>query len=155
MSSCRSRDIQEIRIITNQRSLHTHSISPSLPSNSVLLRTLATPINPADVNQIQGVYPSKPPFTSVLGTSEPSAVGGNEGCFEVLSVSPSISAVAKGDWVIMRSTGFGTWRTHALAGESEVLTNPRAASARLRAAERLDAPLPASIAGVSRSGGWS
>jgi trans-2-enoyl-CoA reductase len=121
MSSRKSPDIRETRISIYKNSLHKHSISPSLPSGNVLLRTLATPINPADVNQIQGVYPSKPPFTSLLGTSTPSAVGGNEGCFEVLSVSPSITSVAKGDWVIMRSTGFGTWRTHAVAGEAQVL----------------------------------
>ncbi|KAL2062367.1 hypothetical protein VTL71DRAFT_6633 [Oculimacula yallundae] len=102
-------------------SLHTHSISPSLPSSTLLLRTLATPINPADINQIQGVYPSKPPFTSLLGTSSPSAVAGNEGCFEVQSVSSSIKTLQKGDWVIMKSTNFGTWRTHALASESAVL----------------------------------
>jgi trans-2-enoyl-CoA reductase len=101
--------------------LHTHSISPSLPSTSLLLRTLATPINPADINQIQGVYPSKPPFTSLLGTPSPSAVGGNEGSFEVLSIGSSIKGVSKGDWVITSSTGFGTWRTHALASESQVL----------------------------------
>ncbi|TGO89682.1 hypothetical protein BPOR_0098g00130 [Botrytis porri] len=102
-------------------SLHNHSISPSLPSKSMLLRTLATPINPADINQIQGVYPSKPPFTSLLGTEAPSAVGGNEGCFEVMSLGPGISTLSKGDWVIMKSTGFGTWRTHAIAEESQVL----------------------------------
>ncbi|TAQ84529.1 hypothetical protein B7494_g7158 [Chlorociboria aeruginascens] len=102
-------------------SLHTHSISPSLPSDSLLLRTLATPINPADINQIQGVYPSRPPFTSLIGTSSPSAVGGNEGCLEVVSTGSSIKSVTKGDWVIMRSTGFGTWRTHTLATESDIL----------------------------------
>ncbi|EHL00205.1 putative trans-2-enoyl-CoA reductase, mitochondrial [Glarea lozoyensis 74030] len=87
----------------------------------LLLRTLASPINPADINQIQGVYPSKPPFTSLLGTSVPSAVAGNEACFEVQSIGSSIKSVAKGDWVIMRSTGFGTWRTHALAEEKDIL----------------------------------
>lgn len=106
-------------------SLHTHSISPSLPPQTLLLRTLATPINPADINQIQGVYPSKPPLTSLLGTAEPSAVGGNEGCFEIAS-SPSASPsnpqnLQKGDWVIMSHTSFGTWRTHALAGFDDVL----------------------------------
>merc|ERR1712093_57138 len=102
-------------------SLHNHSISPSLPSTSPLIRTLAPPINPADINQIQGVYPSKPPFTSLLGTPTPSAVAGNEGCFEVSGVGSSIKTLQKGDWVIMKSTGFGTWRTHALAPESSVL----------------------------------
>ncbi|KAH8660762.1 hypothetical protein BGZ60DRAFT_506993 [Tricladium varicosporioides] len=106
--------------------LHTHSISPSLPPQSLLLRALATPINPADINQIQGVYPSKPPFTSLLGTSLPSAVGGNEGCFEILSLGSSLQTsskqnLKKGDWVIMKNTGFGTWRTHALAEEKDVL----------------------------------
>ncbi|KAF4633081.1 hypothetical protein G7Y89_g5036 [Cudoniella acicularis] len=101
--------------------LHTHSISPSLPSQSLLLRALATPINPADINQIQGVYPSRPPFTSLLGTSQPSAVGGNEGCFEIASVGSSVKDLQKGDWVIMRSTGFGTWRTHTLASSTDVL----------------------------------
>jgi trans-2-enoyl-CoA reductase len=102
-------------------SLHTHSISPSLPPGALLLRTLATPINPADINQIQGVYPVKPPFTSLLGTSAPSAVGGNEGCFEVVSVGSNIKSVSKGDWVIMKNTGFGTWRTHTLAEDKDIL----------------------------------
>ncbi|KAG0650352.1 Trans-2-enoyl-CoA reductase (NADPH) [Hyphodiscus hymeniophilus] len=102
-------------------SLHTHSISPSLPSSTLLLRTLATPINPADINQIQGVYPSKPPFTSLLGTQQPSAVAGNEGCFEISSVGSGIKSLSKGDWVIMKNTGFGTWRTHTLAEDSNVL----------------------------------
>ncbi len=39
--------------------------------------------------------------------------------------------------------------------ESEVLSNPRAASARLRAAERLDAPLPPVLAAVHGAGGRS
>lgn len=102
-------------------SLHTHSISPSLPAKTLLLRTLAAPLNPADINQLQGVYPSKPPFTALLGTASPSAVAGNEACFEVVSLSSSVSSVQKGDWVIMKNTGFGTWRTHALAQESDVI----------------------------------
>ncbi|TVY35076.1 Enoyl-[acyl-carrier-protein] reductase, mitochondrial [Lachnellula subtilissima] len=102
-------------------SLHTHSITPSLPPSTLLLRTLATPINPADINQIQGVYPARPPFTSLLGTPAPSAVGGNEGCFEILSSPAPSTNLSKGDWVIMRSTGFGTWRTHATASPDDVI----------------------------------
>ncbi|KAI0972078.1 hypothetical protein F4678DRAFT_67912 [Xylaria arbuscula] len=95
--------------------LHTHSISPSLPSSTVLLRTLAAPINPADVNTIQGTYGVKPPFNASIGTAEPSALPGNEGVFEVASTPPSSSDLKKGDWVIPARTGFGTWRTHAVA----------------------------------------
>ncbi|KAI0402465.1 hypothetical protein F4802DRAFT_575886 [Xylaria palmicola] len=99
--------------------LHTHSISPSLPSSSVLLRTLAAPINPADVNTIQGTYGAKPSFTSLIGTAEPSALPGNEGVFEVVSSPPASSGLRRGDWVIPARTGFGTWRTHAVAPAAE------------------------------------
>lgn len=85
----------------------------------MLLRTLAAPINPADVNTIQGTYGAKPAFSSLLGTASPSVVPGNEGVFEV--VSSSSPGLAKGDWVIPQKTQFGTWRTHALAAASAVL----------------------------------
>ncbi|KAI0837961.1 NAD(P)-binding protein [Hypoxylon sp. FL0890] len=99
--------------------LHTHSISPTLPSSSVLLRTLAAPINPADVNTIQGTYGAKPSFSNLIGTAEPSVIPGNEGVFEV--VSSSSPAVSKGDWVIPKKTQFGTWRTHALTPVDTVI----------------------------------
>ncbi|KAI4252154.1 MAG: hypothetical protein LQ352_004438 [Teloschistes flavicans] len=100
--------------------LHTHSISP--PHSSLLtLRTLAAPLNPADINQIQGSYPTAPPFTQTLGTPQPSAVPGNEACFEVLSAGSGCKNVAKGDWVIPRQTGLGTWRTHAQVEEDRVM----------------------------------
>lgn len=102
-------------------SLHTHSISPSIPSTSLLLRMLAAPVNPADINQIQGVYPSQPRFTSLLGTSRPSAIGGNEGCFEVVTVGSSVKNFTKGDWVITKRPCFGTWRTHALVDEESTM----------------------------------
>jgi trans-2-enoyl-CoA reductase len=38
-----------------------------------------------------------------------------------VSVGSSINSVSKGDWVIMKNTGFGTWRTHTLAGEKDIL----------------------------------
>ena len=82
---------------------------------------LTCPINPADVNQIQGVYPSKPEMTTLLGTSEPSAVAGNEGVAEVINLGSGVSTLQKGDWVIMKSTGMGTWRTHMAVDESSLL----------------------------------
>lgn len=100
--------------------LHGHSISP--PSGStVVLRMLTSPINPADVNQIQGVYPSKPDMDTLLGTAEPSAVAGNEGVAEVINTGSGVKTLAKGDWVIMKSTAMGTWRTHMAVDESRLL----------------------------------
>ena len=84
------------------------------------LRTLTAPLNPADINQIQGTYPTAPPFTSTLGTSDPTAVPGNEACFEVLAVGSAVKNVAKGDWVIAKHTGLGTWRTHMQVEEGKV-----------------------------------
>ncbi|PSR78845.1 alcohol dehydrogenase superfamily, zinc-containing protein [Coniella lustricola] len=100
-------------------SLHTHSISPSLPSSSVLVRTLAAPVNPADVNLIQGTYGAKPVYTTHLGTAVPTSIPGNEGCLEVLSVGSGVASLKKGDWCIPASTGFGTWRTHALVENAD------------------------------------
>ncbi|RCH78361.1 mitochondrial 2-enoyl thioester reductase, partial [Rhizopus stolonifer] len=55
---------------------------PALTADTVHVKFLASPINPADVNMIQGVYPIKPTFQQ-LGTEESLAVGGNEGLAEV------------------------------------------------------------------------
>ena len=93
-------------------SLHSHSISPA-SKDLVTLRFLASPINPADINQIQGVYPSKPTFTTSLSTPDPIAVGGNEGVAEVISAGSGVKGFSRGDWVVMKAPGFGTWRTHA------------------------------------------
>ncbi|KND89766.1 putative trans-2-enoyl-CoA reductase, mitochondrial [Tolypocladium ophioglossoides CBS 100239] len=101
--------------------LHNHSISPSIPSSSILVRSLAAPINPADINTIQGTYGSKQPLTSLIGTSEPSAVPGTEGVFEVLSTGSPSSELKKGDWVIPAVSQIGTWRTHAVLGADELL----------------------------------
>jgi len=103
-------------------SLHGHSISPP-HSNFMTLRFLASPINPADINQIQGVYPSKPTFTTNLGTPNPIAVAGNEGVAEIIALGEGVKkeGFKKGDWVFMKGPGFGTWRTHASATTNDVV----------------------------------
>ncbi|RAL15318.1 enoyl-[acyl-carrier-protein] reductase [Aspergillus homomorphus CBS 101889] len=100
--------------------LHKHSISAP-HGTQVNLRLLAAPLNPADVNQIQGVYPSRPPFETSLGTQTPCAVAGNEGAFEVISTGSNVTNIKKGDWVVMKQTGQGTWRTHAQMDESQLI----------------------------------
>ncbi|KAI5292021.1 mitochondrial 2-enoyl thioester reductase [Ascosphaera acerosa] len=101
-------------------SLHRHSV-PAPAGTAVNVRLLATPLNPADVNQIQGVYPSRPEMTRLLGTPEPSAVGGNEGAFEVVSTGGGVKSLRKGDWVIMKQSAQGTWRTHAQFDEAQLV----------------------------------
>lgn len=42
---------------------------------------------------------------------------GNEGCFEVIAAGSAVKELRKGDWVIPRSPGIGTWRTHVQVDE--------------------------------------
>lgn len=109
--------------------LTTHSYQideENLAANEIVVRTLGAPVNPSDINQIQGVYPSQPEKTTALGTEKPLAVAGNEGLFEVLKVGSAVKDFAPGDWAVPTTVNFGTWRTHALcdAGQMMKLPNP-------------------------------
>ena len=60
-------------------------------------------------------------MNTLVGTSEPSAVAGNEGVGEVINTGSGVKSMGKGDWVIMKSTGQGTWRTHMAVDETQLL----------------------------------
>ncbi|XP_014497247.1 enoyl-[acyl-carrier-protein] reductase, mitochondrial isoform X2 [Vigna radiata var. radiata] len=75
----------------------------------VCVKMLAAPINPSDINRIQGVYPVRP---------NPPAVGGYEGVGEVLSVGSSVTSLSPGDWVIPSPPSFGTWQTYIVKNEN-------------------------------------
>lgn len=88
-------------------------IDPSkIEPNEVILKTLATPINPADVHQVSGNYASAPK-RFILNGQEVS-IGGNEGLFEIIHKGSSVKGYEVGNWVIPKLPSFGTWRTHAL-----------------------------------------
>ncbi|KAJ1925238.1 hypothetical protein IWQ60_004673, partial [Tieghemiomyces parasiticus] len=66
--------------------------------DKLLLKILAAPINPADINQIEGVYPVKPTFDPLHG-----AVAGNECVAEIVAVGNRVTCADRyrvGDWVI-------------------------------------------------------
>lgn len=71
---------------------------------------LASPVNPADINTIQGTYPIKP--------KQFPAVPGNEGVGVVVhsevdnNNSSSGNSLQVGDWVIPSITGIGTWQAY-------------------------------------------
>ncbi|KAF3627217.1 putative trans-2-enoyl-CoA reductase, mitochondrial [Capsicum annuum] len=77
--------------------------------NDVCVRMLAAPVNPADINRIEGVYPVRPP---VPGT------GGWEGVGEVHAVGSTVKALSPGDWVIHSAYLPGTWQTYVVEDES-------------------------------------
>ena len=71
---------------------------------------LLAPINPSDINQIQGKYP----------VHSISNVAGNEGVAQVLwnaianeKMSRNTASLKEGDWVIPAKSGLGTWCTHS------------------------------------------
>ena len=59
---------------------------------------LAAPINPADLNVIEGPYGELPPLPATIG---------NEGCGEILAVGPGVENLRIGQKVL--PLAFGTW----------------------------------------------
>ena len=93
-------------LIINETTLDASNLGP----NDLLLKLICSPINPADVNIIQGKY-------GILPSSLPSTIG-NEGLFEVLETHSSNNNFQKGDWVIPIESNWGTWRSHAIADKN-------------------------------------
>ncbi|CAI9594994.1 unnamed protein product [Staurois parvus] len=81
----------------------------------VKVKMLAAPINPSDLNMIQGTYALLPQLP---------AVGGNEGVGVVAAVGRHVSSVRPGDWVIPVDAGLGTWRTEGIFRESALVRVP-------------------------------
>uniref|UniRef100_A0A182Q4B3 Enoyl-[acyl-carrier-protein] reductase, mitochondrial n=1 Tax=Anopheles farauti TaxID=69004 RepID=A0A182Q4B3_9DIPT len=88
---------------------------PTPKHGEVLIKTLGAPINPADINTIQGKYPVKPTFP---------AVGGNECVGEVVAVGGDGSSLKVGDRVVPFATGLGTWRSHAIYPTNQLMKVP-------------------------------
>ncbi|KAL8115649.1 enoyl-[acyl-carrier-protein] reductase, mitochondrial-like isoform X2 [Apium graveolens] len=80
-----------------------------IKENEVCVKMLAAPINPSDINRIQGVYPVKPQMP---------AVGGYEGVGEVHSLGSAVKGLSPGDLVIPCPPSFGTWQTYVVKGQS-------------------------------------
>ncbi|OXB77886.1 UNVERIFIED_CONTAM: hypothetical protein H355_000641 [Colinus virginianus] len=88
---------------------------PALGHSDVLIKMLAAPINPADINTIQGTYALLAPLP---------AVAGNEGVGRVLEVGPGVVSLSPGDCIIPADAGLGTWRTHVVLPEDSLLRVP-------------------------------
>ena len=86
----------------------SHTLSP----NEVLVKFLAAPINPADINLAEGKYGISVPLP---------AVGGNEGVARVEKVGSQVKSLRPGHWVIPARNAFGTWRQFAIVSEEDDL----------------------------------
>ncbi|XP_043362127.1 enoyl-[acyl-carrier-protein] reductase, mitochondrial isoform X4 [Dermochelys coriacea] len=69
-----------------------------LGHSGVHVKMLAAPINPADINMIQGTYALLPDLP---------AVGGNEGVGQVVEVGSHVTSMKPGDWVIPADAELG------------------------------------------------
>src|SRR6266702_590151 len=98
---------------------------PAPPPQTVNVRFILSPINPADVNVIEGVYPSKPRISSFPGVQGDLFVAGNEGLAEVTSIGNGVKGLERGDWVVMKASQVGTWRSAANLLEGQLLKVPR------------------------------
>ncbi len=85
----------------------------SLGPRQVLVRMLMSPVNPADINVVQGTYP--------IGPSSLPAVGGGEGVGRVEAAGSEVKRLAQGDWVVPRYNMDGTWTTHLVAPEERLI----------------------------------
>jgi len=100
----------------NVLKLETEKLPSSLQPNEILVQMMMAPINPADLNMIEGVYPIQPPIP---------AIAGNEGVAEIVEVGSDVKNMTKGDWVIPAQAGFGTWRNYAVTRADNMLKVPQ------------------------------
>jgi len=87
----------------------------AVQANQVLVKILASPINPSDINIIEGTYGVK---------SSLPAFGGNEGVAEVIAVGSNVTQIKTGDRVVPAKSGLGFWRTHAVLEGKDVRVVP-------------------------------
>lgn len=104
---------------------------PSLTSpgpNTLNIKYLIAPINPADINVIEGVYPAKPSATTLKQGHEQVFVGGNEGLAEITEVGTGVKGFERGEWVVIGKQQCGTWRSGANVEVGDVIKVPKGAS---------------------------
>ena len=83
---------------------------PTPDSSEAVVKMRAAPINPADLNQIEGKYPVRPELPGTPGF---------EGAGVVVDLGPNVTNIAVGDLVILPHN-VGTWRD-AVAVKAEDL----------------------------------
>ncbi|KAL4916107.1 hypothetical protein BDW62DRAFT_202944 [Aspergillus aurantiobrunneus] len=81
---------------------------PSAADDEVLIRFIASPINPLDLLVLAGKYPVRPKHQH---NGEP--IVGYDGVGEVIACGAHVSHLVPGDYVVPSQFGVGTWRTHA------------------------------------------
>jgi trans-2-enoyl-CoA reductase len=87
---------------------------PEVKADEVRIRMLAAPINPADLNTIEGKYPIRPALPAVPGV---------EGSGVVEAVGEEVTHLNIGDQVLLPH-GVGTWREACVCGAHGMIAVP-------------------------------
>ncbi|UZJ52328.1 hypothetical protein CBS101457_001648 [Exobasidium rhododendri] len=93
---------------------------PDPRPGQVLLKVGLASVNPADINVLQGVYPAKPSKRSLPGLDDKVYIGGNEG-YGIIEEAPGSSTLQQGDWVVFGKPQMGTWSSHMVCSEEDVI----------------------------------
>jgi trans-2-enoyl-CoA reductase len=94
--------------------VRVESILSTAPApGEVVLRMLAAPINPADLNVIEGTYGELPPLPATIG---------NEGAGEILALGPGVENLRIGQ--IALPLAFGTWTSELILPAKNAIPLP-------------------------------
>jgi mitochondrial enoyl-[acyl-carrier protein] reductase / trans-2-enoyl-CoA reductase len=94
--------------------IRIESIPSSAPApGEVAIRMLAAPINPADLNVIEGTYGELPPLPATIG---------NEGAGEILALGPGVENLRIGQKVL--PLAFGTWTSELILPAKNAIPLP-------------------------------
>lgn len=93
--------------------LETLPLKP-MAADEVLIRVLASPVNPSDLGTLAGSYGSLPKLP---------AVGGREGVGEIAATGSAVSKLETGNRVLLPSSG-GCWREWLIAPARDLIQVP-------------------------------
>lgn len=99
---------------------------PPLPKptgSSITVKHILSPVHPADINAVEGVYPYQPRARQldVDGRKRALHIPGNEGLGEVTDVGEGVKGLKKGDWVVFGKNQSGTWSSGQILEEGDVI----------------------------------
>ncbi|RAO69470.1 uncharacterized protein BHQ10_005482 [Talaromyces amestolkiae] len=97
----------------------------------VLVKFLAVPINPLDFVVIEGKYPVKLQSCYKNEAGETLAIPGSDGAARIIQTGSAVNQLDVGDIVVLRTHCRGTWRTHAVIEEDDLIRIPSTLDSRL------------------------
>ena len=104
-------------------SVVTYPSPPKPTGSSIAVKHLLSPVNPSDINAVEGVYPYQPRARqlNVGGQDRTLYIPGKEGLGEIIDVGEDVKGLKKGDWVVFAKNQSGTWSSGQVLEEGDVI----------------------------------